>query len=545
MLPIKEVVTQPYFDQQPGTSGLRKKTRVFIDCEYYLENYIQSCFEVLDVDKSKPILLGGDGRFLNDELIQKTLQIALANDFRHILLAQNDILSTPAASHLIHEKGASLAFIFSASHNPGGIEGDIGIKLNLANGGPAPVAVTEAIFEYSQQINGFKIAEIDPIATENVAEFKIANAVVKVIDAVMPYQKLMASLFDFDKIKSYLQTHHFFYDAMHAVTGPYAKSIFIDALGVPATDIINIEPKPDFAGLHPDPNPLTATTLTERAFNKNSDYVLLAASDGDGDRNLIMGKGIFVNPCDSLAVIANNSDCIPMFAKELSGGLSGVIRSMPTSRAIDVVAKQKGINCFETPTGWKFFGNLLDSGQANLCGEESFGTSANHIREKDGIWAVLCWLNILAEHDCEVVDLMQQHWQQYGRHYYGRYDFEALDKTQAEQLMTHLQKSDASQLIFAGLSPSQFGEFNYTDPVDNSSVSNQGYQVIFADKARFVVRLSGTGTVGATLRLYLEVWDDNFTADNQQMIVELADIATNFIQIKQFCNRQQADIIVT
>lgn len=544
MTVIREVATRPYNDQQPGTSGLRKKTQVFIDSANYLENYIQSCFSALlddlGVATSKSIVIGGDGRYLNDKLMQTTVKIAVANGFSQILLAKDGILSTPAASHIIRQSGASCGFVFSASHNPGGKDGDIGIKLNMENGGPAPVNVTDAIYAKSKAIQSFKIAETADIDLTQLASYQVGDSQIKVIDGVQPYVELMQTLFDFSKIKAYLQSHQLFYDAMHAVTGPYAKAIFVDTLGVNEDNVINTEPLPDFGGLHPDPNPVTAKILSGHAYHDDCPYSLLAASDGDGDRNLIMGKGIFVNPCDSLAVITANASSIPLF----KNGISGVIRSMPTSRAVDAVAQANNIDCYETPTGWKFFGNLLDCGKANLCGEESFGTSANHIREKDGIWAVLCWLNILADKSCEVAELMENHWQKYSRHYYGRFDFENLDKAQADQLLTNLNTKSTDNLIFADSKVTASGQFNYTDITDNSSVSNQGYQAIFADKARFVVRLSGTGTSGATLRLYLEVRDADFNQDNQVVISQLANLAIDFIEIKRFCARVEADMIV-
>ncbi|MPV86642.1 alpha-D-glucose phosphate-specific phosphoglucomutase [Ostreibacterium oceani] len=538
---INTVVTAPYADQCPGTSGLRKKTQTFITQANYLENYIQSCLCVVDVDKHQPIIIGGDGRYYNDIAIQQTIRIALGNGFTDIRVCQRGLLSTPACSHLIRHCQATLGFVFSASHNPGGENGDVGIKLNVANGGPAPVSLTDEIYAYSQQISHYVIADTADIDLMDCQYYRFGEARVAVIDGVGDYVKLMQSLFDFALIRDYLTSNRLQFDAMHAITGPYAKAIFVDCLGVDANDILNATPLPDFAGQHPDPSPTTAKTLYNTAMSPDCPFSLLAASDGDGDRNMIVGHKLFVNPSDSLAVIAANHTAIKQFQ---SLPFVGVARSLPTSRAVDVVANALGIDCYETPTGWKFFGNLLDANRINLCGEESFGTSGHHIREKDGIWAVLCWLSILATQKQSVSAVMQSHWARFGRHYYARYDFEGLSVQAGEQILADLTQKDTKSLQFNQQDCTELGHFSYTDPTNQSHISHQGYQVKFGESARFVVRLSGTGTVGATLRLYLEVFDSDFMQQPDVVVAPLAQHALAFIDLARYHHTTQPTAIV-
>lgn len=542
---IQSILTTPYPDQHPGTSGLRKKTAVFTGNPHYLENFIQSNFNSLfdnfELPKDKPILIGGDGRYYNDTAIQQTIRIALANGFRDIRVGQHGFVSTPAMSHLIRHYGASMAFILSASHNPAGKNGDVGIKVNLANGSPAPLEVTEGAFAASRVISEYHITATADIDLSVCAEHDFNGARVSVIDAVSDYVELMEEIFDFELMKRYLSENAICFDAMYAITGPYAKAIFVDKLGVPAEHVINAQPLPDFGGGHPDPSPTTAKHIYDISQSADCPFALLAASDGDGDRNMILGKGIFINPSDSLAMIAANAEHLPYYRRE---PLTGVARSLPTSRALDAVAKKLALDCYATPTGWKFFGNLLDSGRIGLCGEESFGTSGNHIREKDGIWAVLCWLNILAATGKSVAEIAATHWQTYGRHYYCRYDFEGLDTANANALMNALDTRAEGLAEFNGVAVSHAGQFNYTDPTDNSITENQGFEVVFGDKARFIIRLSGTGTSGATLRLYLEVFDNNSDQDTQTVIAPLAALAVQFTDIAKHCGVDKPTNIV-
>lgn len=538
---MRIIATTPYLDQQPGTSGLRKQTAVFENNPHYLENFIQSSINVLNVDKQLPVFIGGDGRYYNEHAILQTLRILLANDFTDIRVGQYGFMSTPAASHLIRRYQAAFAFIFSASHNPGGKAGDVGIKVNVSNGGPAPLEVTEATFLESQKISAYFLAELDNLDLTQCGKRQIDKATVSVIDSVSDYVDLMQEVFDFDLIRRYLSKNAFCFDAMHAITGPYAKAIFCQQLGVAEEHILNAQPLPDFGGIHPDPSPTTAKHIYQLSQSPDCPFALLAASDGDGDRNMILGKGIFINPSDSLAIIAAYAGHIPYYQRY---PLTGVARSLPTSRAVDAVADSKQLPCYATPTGWKFFGNLLDSEKIGLCGEESFGTSGSHIREKDGIWTVLYWLNILAATGKTAKEIVTSHWQTFGRHYYCRYDFEQLDGQQAAQLLAALDEQSVAGLSFANVGVSLSGQFDYTDPTDGSVTRNQGYQVVFAYKARFIIRLSGTGTTGATLRLYLEVFDKDSEKPLAEVIKPLADLAIDFIAIKKHCGTNTPSQIV-
>ena len=500
MTPLR-VPTQPIPGQKPGTSGLRKKTRVFQQ-PGYLENFVQSIWTGIGGVAGKTLVLGGDGRFLNDRAIQTILRMAAASGAAKVVVGRDGILSTPAASHLIRSLGTDGGVILSASHNPGGEAEDFGIKFNMANGGPATEAVTAAIHAASLSIQEYQTFETPDIDLARLGETRLAGMVVQIVDPVMAYADLMETLFDFNAIRAWLASgKRLSFDAMHAVTGPYAAEILVRRLGAPADSLRNARPLPDFGGGHPDPNPTWAKELFDICMAADGpDFG--AASDGDGDRNMILGRGVYVSPSDSLAVLAANLHLCPGYA----AGLTGVARSMPTSRAVDRVAAARGLSCHATPTGWKFFGTLLDAGLVQLCGEESFGTGSNHVREKDGLWAVLAWLNILAVTGRSVAQIMADHWATYGRTWYSRHDYEALDSATAEALMADLRAAlpglpgrDA-----AGLRVLTAEDFAYTDPVDGSRTTGQGLQITLDGGARAVLRLSGTGTEGATLRVYLE-----------------------------------------
>lgn len=521
--------TTPFSGQQAGTSGLRAKTQIFMQ-DGYLQNYVQCCLDVLqtqaDFDKTKPILLGGDGRYFNDEALQISAEIAVGNGFSHLIFAKSGLLSTPAGSYLVKKLGASACFLLSASHNPGGADGDFGVKLNVASGAPAPLTMTEAICAKTQAISEYHRTELSKIDLTEIGQTQSDGVTIDIIDAPILYADFMQSLFDFTAIRAYLAHSPLLFDAMHAVTGVYARELFVNRLGVATDNVLNATPLPDFGGEHPDPSPTTASHLVDAAFAESCPYALIAASDGDGDRNMIMGKGVFVSPSDSLAVIAANTECLPQFGQ----ACIGAARSMPTSRAVDAVAQQQGFDCYETPTGWKFFGNLLDAGNIVLCGEESFGTGASHVREKDGLWAILAWLNILAVKQCSVEALMHAHWQTYGRHYYCRYDYEGLPNEEGEAVFAALTKKLTQPIVFDGI----VGEgsiFRYHDLIDGSVADNQGWQFIFGDVARFVVRKSGTGTSGVTVRLYLERFSHDFQQELATFIEPLAALAVDTLDV--------------
>lgn len=497
---IRTVATEPLTGQKPGTSGLRKKTRVFMQ-PGYLENYVQSIFDGIGGVAGKRLVVGGDGRYFNDTAIEVILRMAAANGASACIVGQNGILSTPAASNLIRVLEADGGLILSASHNPGGENEDFGLKFNGANGGPASEAVTEKIFARTQVIDGYRIMD-GSVALSSLGKSLLGAMEIEIIDPIEAYAALMEKLFDFDAIrKLFAGGFRMRFDAMHAVTGPYAREILENRLGAAKGTVVNGTPLPDFGGGHPDPNPIWAKDLMNVMYGLDApDFG--AASDGDGDRNMIVGKGCYVSPSDSLAVLADLAHCAPGYAD----GLAGVARSMPTSAAVDRVAQAKGIACYETPTGWKFFGNLLDAGRATLCGEESAGTGSNHVREKDGLWAVLLWLNILAVTGKSVTEILAEHWARYGRNYYSRHDYEAVDSSVAEGLMGALRDKlqDLPGQIIEGLTITAADEFGYEDPVDGSHSAGQGLRIYFADGGRVVFRLSGTGTEGATIRVYLE-----------------------------------------
>ena len=495
------ISTQPIDGQKPGTSGLRKKTRVFMT-PHYLENFIQSVWIGVGGVAGKTLVLGGDGRYFNDRAAQVILRMAAAGGAKKVIVGQNALLSTPAASNVIRSRGADGGLIMSASHNPGGIEEDFGVKYNMANGGPAPEEVTDRIFKATKALTAYEILNAQDIDLSAIGTTRLGATEVEVIDPVTDYVALMETLFDFDKIAAlFASGFRMRFDAMHAVTGPYARAILEGRLGAAPGTVVNGTPMADFGGGHPDPNPIWAKELIDVMMAADApDFG--AASDGDGDRNMIVGRGIYVTPSDSVAVLAANAHLAPGYA----AGLKGVARSMPTSKALDRVAAAKGLACYETPTGWKFFGNLLDAGRCTICGEESAGTGSDHVREKDGLWAVLLWLNILAERQQPVAEIMTAHWAEYGRNYYSRHDYEAVESEKAEGLMQALRDRLATLpgQTFAGMIVESADEFAYDDPVDGSRSEGQGIRVNFVGGARAVFRLSGTGTVGATLRVYLE-----------------------------------------
>ena len=540
---VKVITTQPIEGQKPGTSGLRKKTRVFMQ-PHFLENYVQSIFNGIGGVEKKTLVVGGDGRYFNNEAIDIILRMAAANGASQCIVGRDGILSTPAASHIIRKRKADGGLILSASHNPGGPEEDFGLKYNGPNGGPATETVTEKIFTQTLEINSYKIIENSSADLNTIGSSKIAGMNVLIIDPIEEYADLMAQLIDFKAISAMFQNgFRMCFDAMHAVTGPYAHEILEKRLGAPKGTVINGKPSPDFGGGHPDPNPVWAKELMDIMYAENApDFG--AASDGDGDRNMIVGRNCYVSPSDSLAVLADLAHFAPGYAK----GLAGIARSMPTSAAADSVAKAKGIEIFETPTGWKFFGNLLDAGKATICGEESAGTGSNHVREKDGLWAVLMWLNILAVSKKSVSELMINHWETYGRNYYCRHDYEAVDSDVANELMNVLRDklSSLKGRTEAGMTVTNADEFSYDDPVDGSYSKNQGIRIFFEGGGRAVFRLSGTGTQGATIRVYLEQLETNPSSlqnNPQEALSKIAQAANILSELSLRTGRNKPDVI--
>ncbi|MEO8342959.1 MAG: alpha-D-glucose phosphate-specific phosphoglucomutase [Gallionella sp.] len=540
---ISPVATSPFTDQKPGTSGLRKRVPVFQQV-HYLENFVQSIFDTIAAPPDATLVLGGDGRYYNREAIQIILKMAAANKFGRVLVGKGGLLSTPAASCVIRKYTTYGGIILSASHNPGGPDGDFGIKYNTANGGPAPEKITEAIFASSKKIAQYRIIDAADVPLDTLGNYKIGEMTATVIDPVNNYAELMGSLFDFAAIRALLASgFKIKFDAMHAVTGPYAREIFVNRLGAAAGSLMNDVPLPDFGGGHPDPNLTYAHELVENMYDDDApDFG--AASDGDGDRNMILGKHFFVTPSDSLAILAANAHLVPGYQQ----GLAGIARSMPTSAAVDRVAATLGIPCYETPTGWKFFGNLMDAGKVTLCGEESFGTGSDHIREKDGLWAILFWLNILAVRKQSVEGIVRDHWARFGRNVYTRHDYEDIPADAANSVMKLLLESSPT------LRGAQFGhlqvklcdDFSYTDPVDGSVSIGQGVRIIFTDGSRIVFRLSGTGTGGATLRIYLEAFEPDVARhhlDAQQALAPLISIALKISQLRERSGREQPTVI--
>ncbi len=537
------VATTPFKDQKPGTSGLRKKVSVF-QGKHYLENFVQSIFDTQPDLAGGLLVIGGDGRYYNDTAIQTILKMAAANGVARCLVGHKGLLSTPATSAVIRKYSANGGLVLSASHNPGGPTGDFGIKFNVSNGGPAPESVTEAIFARSQIIESYKTLSPNDIDLNTLGTQSLGNMSIEIIDPVKDYADLLETEFDFDAIRNLIAgDFRFAFDAMHAVTGPYAKELLENRLGAPKGTVINGKPLPDFGGGHPDPNLTHAKELL--AMTQGNDALdFAAASDGDGDRNMILGKNCFVVPSDSLAILAANATLFPAY----KNGIPGVARSMPTSQATDRVAEKLGIECFETPTGWKFFGNLLDAGRIAFCGEESFGTGSNHVREKDGLWAVLAWLNLIAKKGTSVQSILDEHWATYGRNYYVRHDYEEVEsdkaKTVMDQLEAQLPKLIGSKLH--GREACYADNFSYTDPIDNSVSSHQGLRIGFSDGARLVFRLSGTGTQGATIRVYLESYEADINKQHlpsEEALSELVAIALEVSQIEAITGRKAPDVI--
>ena len=538
---IRTIATTPFTGQKPGTSGLRKKVPVFQQ-PHYAENFIQSIFDSLEGFQGQTLVIGGDGRYLNREVIQITIKMAAANGFGRVITGRGGLLSTPAASHLIRKTGAFGGIVLSASHNPGGPDGDFGIKYNGGNGGPAPEKITDAVYARTKTIAAYKISDGPAANLDRTGQFDAGGMVLEVVDPVADYQALMESLFDFDAIRALIGSgFRLRFDAMHAITGPYAHAILERALGAAPGTVINGTPLPDFGGHHPDPNLVHAKALYDEMMGPDApDFG--AASDGDGDRNLIIGRNQFVTPSDSLAVLAANAHLAPGYAK----GLAGVARSMPTSAAVDRVAARLGIACYETPTGWKYFGNLLDAGMITLCGEESAGTGSNHVREKDGVWAVLLWLNILAIRRQPVAEILRQHWAQYGRNYYARHDYEEVDAAAANAMIADLRamlprlKGETA----GGLRVASADDFAYRDPVDGSLTEQQGIRILFEDGSRVIFRLSGTGTAGATLRVYLERYEASALGlETGAALADLISFAGRIAQIAQRTGRTAPSVI--
>lgn len=541
MSAVKSVATSPFDGQKPGTSGLRKKVRTFQQ-PHYLENFVQAIFDSIGDVAGKTLVLGGDGRFHNRTACQIILKMAAANGFGKVMVGQGGILSTPATSCVIRKYKTFGGIILSASHNPGGPDEDFGIKYNIPAGGPAPEAITEAIYARSKDIREYRILDAEDVDLDIIGETTLGGMAVQVFDPVADYAELMGDLFDFDAIRAlFASGFRMRMDSMHAVTGPYAKAILEDILGAPAGTVMNGDPKEDFGHGHPDPNLVHAHDLVEELFGANApDFG--AASDGDGDRNMILGRNFYVTPSDSLAVLAANAT----LCKGYKAGLKGIARSMPTSAAPDRVAAALGIKSYETPTGWKFFGTLLDAGLATLCGEESFGTGSDHVREKDGLWAVLMWLNVLAARKESVADIVTAHWAKYGRNYYSRHDYEGIDTAAANGLMEHLRGMSLKGTKLGAFTVAFNDDFAYTDPVDGSVSTQQGIRIVFEDGSRIVLRLSGTGTEGATLRVYIERYEPDPARqglDPQVALADLIQIANDVAEIEKRTGRKAPTVI--
>jgi len=542
-MPLREISTKPYLDQKFGTAGLRKKVAVFQQ-PHYLENLLQSVFDCVPELERKTLVIGGDGRYHNRAAIQTAIAMAAANGVAKIIVGQGGIVSTPAVSHLIRLKGAAGGFVFSASHNPAGPDGDFGVKFNIGNGGQAGESTTDRIYARTRELASYRIAEGAKIDLDRRGSSVLDTTEVEVIDGVADYAALMQKLFDFERMRDWLKRGgRICFDAMHAVTGPYAQRIFVELLGAAPESLLNATPLEDFGGGHPDPNLIYAKALVDRSLAADSP-ALLAASDGDGDRNMILGAGVFISPGDSLAMLAAHLHRLPGY----KAGVVGIARSMPTCRAADVVAAQLGIPCFETPTGWKFFCNLLDADHITLCGEESFGTGSTHVREKDGLWAVLAWLNVLAATGSTMQELASAHWQQFGRHYYQRHDYDELPAEKAQAVMDGLKSQ------FAALPGQSLGlwqvtgadEFAYDDPIDGSRATAQGLRVVFGDAARLIVRLSGTGTKGATLRLYFERYERDtglLGMSPREALAPLAAVADKLLRVTELTGRKGPDVV--
>jgi phosphoglucomutase len=543
---VRIVPTAPIAGQQPGTSGLRKKTRVFME-PCYLENFIQSIFDAMEGSApsgygGETLVIGGDGRYYNRQAIQVIVRMAAASSLGRVLVGRGGLLSTPAMSAVIRRTGAMGGILLTASHNPGGIDEDFGVKYNVRNGGPAPEQITERIYARTLEIDRYLTLDVPEIDLDREGQMQLAGTEIVIIDPLSDYTSVMESLFDFQALRDLFRGgFQLLFDAMHGVTGPYARHIFEECLGAPEGTVLHGTPLEDFGGDHPDPNQVHAEELVAR-MNGQPCPDLGAACDGDGDRNLILAPGLFVTPGDSLAIIAEHAcECIPGYRS----GLAGVARSMPTSMAVDRVARQLGIPCFETPTGWKFFGNLMDAGLCTLCGEESFGTGSNHVREKDGLWAVLCWLSIIAARRLPAQRIVTDHWQRFGRSYFQRHDFEALDAEPASNMIAALRESLPSLTgrPFAGREITAADDFSYSDPVDGSVSSQQGIRIFLSDGSRVVCRLSGTGTEGATLRIYLEEYQADGNVPIEEVMAPLVDASLELLRIEHYCGRTRATVI--
>ncbi|KAF9530477.1 phosphoglucomutase [Crepidotus variabilis] len=561
--PVKDITTKPFEGQKPGTSGLRKRVKVFQQ-EHYTENFVQSIFDSIDA-KGQTLVIGGDGRYFSPEAVQIILKIGSANGVSKFIVGKDGILSTPAASNVIRKYKAYGGILLTASHNPGGPDNDFGIKYNVSNGGPAPENVTDKIFAKTKTISTYKVIEAPAVDLSKIGETTYGPSKVSIIDSVTDYVILLEGIFDFPLIKQFLLEHSqdfkVLFDGLHGVTGPYARAIFIEKFGLSESSIQNCVALPDFGGGHPDPNLTYAHTLVD-AVEKNN-VAFGAASDGDGDRNMIYGKNAFVTPSDSVAIIAHWADTIPYFKKE---GVKGLARSMPTSKAIDLVAKKKKLEYFEVPTGWKFFGNLMDAGRLSICGEESFGTGSDHIREKDGLWAVVAWLNILAAANKNspnkligINDLLQEFYSIYGRSFFSRYDYEEVPSDGANKLVAHINEAltsgslnntvHTSASTSTKFTISNLYNFEYKDPIDHSVSKNQGQVITFSDGSRVVFRLSGTGSQGATVRMYVERYlgpeagKDALSKSASEGLKSLIEVALEVSKLKEFLGRDEPTVI--
>ncbi|KAF9387422.1 Phosphoglucomutase-2 [Mortierella sp. AD011] len=555
MASIQSIPTKPFEGQRPGTSGLRKRVKIFQQ-EHYTQNFIQATLDAIPTGaKGATLVIGGDGRYFSENAVQMIIRIAAGNEVSKLIIGQNTILSTPAASNLIRIRKATGGILLTASHNPGGPDNDFGIKYNMSNGGPAPESVTEKIYEITQKLTSYKEIALPPVDLSTVGTQHVGNLEVEIVDSVADYLTLLKDIFDFDLIKKFLHNNPDFtvlFDGMHGVTGPYGQQIFVNELGLPQKSVMNCAPKPDFGGGHPDPNLTYAHDLVERVEKEGISFG--AASDGDGDRNMIIGKGAFVTPSDSVAIIAAQADSIPYFKRT---GVKGLARSMPTSTALDLVAKKKGYEYFEVPTGWKFFGNLMDAGRLSICGEESFGTGSDHIREKDGVWAVVAWLNIIAAASqskrASINDILLAHYNEYGRNFFSRYDYEEVDSEGANKMVDRLRalvSTNRSELIGKdlghGFVVKDGDDFEYTDPIDGSVSKKQGVRIIFEDGSRVIIRLSGTGSHGATVRLYVEKYESNpskYQDKTQDALRPLIEVALKLSQLTEFTGRKEPTVI--
>ncbi|CAO3622901.1 unnamed protein product [Mucor hiemalis] len=552
MVQILTVATQPFDGQKPGTSGLRKRVKVFQQ-ENYTENFVQAMLEAIPKAdggaKNATLVVGGDGRYYSDEVLQVIVKCSLGQGVSKLIVGRDGIVSTPAASNIIRKRKATGGILLTASHNPGGPENDFGIKYNCSNGGPAPESVTDKIYELTKTIKELKLGDAPKVDFSQIGTQQVGDLTIEIIDGVNDYVDLMKEIFDFNAIKEFLSKNKDFkllFDGMNGVTGPYGQRLFVEEFGLPQSSVMRCKPLPDFGGAHPDPNLTYAHDLVEAVDKQGLDFG--AASDGDGDRNMIIGKKAFVTPSDSVAIIAHYAkEAIPYFKKH---GINGLARSMPTSQAIDLVAKKMGVEYFEVPTGWKFFGNLMDAGRCSICGEESFGTGSDHIREKDGLWAVLAWLSIIAYTNSSVQDILQKHYNIYGRNFFSRYDYEEVDGKTAEDMVNRLrdqiEKKELENKEIGGFTIDKADDFEYLDPIDGSISKKQGVRIIFKDGSRIIIRLSGTGSQGATVRLYVEKYSNDtseYTKETQSALKPLIDVALELSELQKYTGRNTPTVI--